>query len=41
VERRWPSAVLRRAPFPFRYLDGHWPERVRAIAAAAESALSG
>jgi hypothetical protein len=33
------SCILRRTPFPFRYLDDHWPERVRAMTAAAESAL--
>ena len=33
------SSILRRAPFPFRYLDDHWPERVRAMVAAAESVV--
>jgi ATP-binding cassette, subfamily B, bacterial len=33
------SAILRRTPFPFRYLDDHWPERVQAMTAAAEATL--
>ena len=35
------SSILRRTSFPFRYLDDHWPERVRAMAAAAAAALPG
>jgi hypothetical protein len=35
------TSMLRRPPFPFRDLDDHWPQRVRAMTAAAESALAG
>jgi ATP-binding cassette subfamily B protein len=33
------TSILRRAPFPFRFLDVRWPERVEAMVGAAESAL--
>lgn len=33
------TSILRRAPFPFRFLDEHWPERVEAMVDAAEEAL--
>jgi ATP-binding cassette subfamily B protein len=33
------TSILRRAPFPFRCLDDHWPERVQAMTAAAECSL--
>jgi ATP-binding cassette, subfamily B, bacterial len=33
------TAILRLAPWPFRYLDEHWPERVEHMVAAAETAL--
>ncbi|HEX9598422.1 MAG TPA: ABC transporter transmembrane domain-containing protein [Gaiellaceae bacterium] len=33
------TSILRRAPFPFRFLDVRWPERVEGMVAAAESAL--
>jgi hypothetical protein len=33
------TAILRRAPFPFRYLDEQWEQRVEAMVAAAEGAL--
>ena len=35
------SSVLRRAPFPFRYLDDDWPGRVRAMVATAEALQAG
>jgi hypothetical protein len=34
------TSILRRAPFPFRFLDARWPDRVEGMVAAAESALS-
>jgi ABC-type multidrug transport system fused ATPase/permease subunit len=34
------TAILRRAPFPFRYLDERWEERVDAMVGAAEEALA-
>jgi Ser/Thr protein kinase RdoA (MazF antagonist) len=34
------TSILRRAPFPFRYLDDHWPDRVESMVQAAEEALS-
>jgi Ser/Thr protein kinase RdoA (MazF antagonist) len=33
------TSILRRAPFPFRFLRDDWPERTRRMVAAAESAL--
>jgi hypothetical protein len=33
------TCLLRRSPFPFRYLDENWPERIEAMIAASEAAL--
>jgi hypothetical protein len=33
------TCILRRSPFPFRYLDEHWPERIEGMIAASEAAL--
>jgi len=33
------TAILRRAPFPFRYLEEHWPERIRELVGTAETAV--
>jgi ATP-binding cassette subfamily B protein len=33
------TSILGRAPFPFRYLDERWPERVEGMVVAAEEAL--
>jgi ABC-type multidrug transport system fused ATPase/permease subunit len=39
---RWylATSILGRAPFPFRYLDENWPERVEGMVEAAEGALA-
>jgi aminoglycoside phosphotransferase (APT) family kinase protein len=34
------TSILGRAPFPFRYLDEKWPERVEGLVDAAERALA-
>ena len=34
------TSILGRAPFPFRYLDESWPERVEGMVEAAEGALA-
>jgi ATP-binding cassette, subfamily B, bacterial len=34
------TAILRRAPHPFRYLDEHWPSQVEGFVGLAESALA-
>lgn len=34
------GAILRRAAFPFRFLDSQWPARVREFVSAAESACA-
>ena len=34
------TAVLRRAPRPFRYFDDDWPERVERMIDTAEEAAS-
>jgi ATP-binding cassette, subfamily B, bacterial len=34
------TSILGRSPFPFRYLDESWPERVEGMVEAAEGALS-
>jgi aminoglycoside phosphotransferase (APT) family kinase protein len=38
---RWylVTALLRRAPFPFRYLDDQWPERIEAMLDMAEETM--
>lgn len=33
------TSILRRAPFPFRYLDEHWPDLIEARVEAGASAL--
>jgi ATP-binding cassette subfamily B protein len=33
------TCILRRSPWPFRYLDEHWPERVEGMVTASEAAL--
>lgn len=33
------TAILRRAPFPFRYLEEHWPERIHELVGTAETAV--
>jgi hypothetical protein len=35
------TCILGCSPWPFRYLDEHWPERIEGMAAAAEAALDG
>ncbi len=34
------TSILGRAPFPFRYLDARWPERVERMVDSAEGALA-
>jgi aminoglycoside phosphotransferase (APT) family kinase protein len=33
------TSILRRAPFPFRYLNEDWPDLVEGMVGAAEEAL--
>ncbi len=33
------TSILRRSPFPFRFMEPHWPTRIENMVAAAEEAL--